>query len=45
MTKFSYKTVDTRTLKGLKLAEQLKENGWKVLDIGLYHISFERKNF
>jgi hypothetical protein len=29
-----YKTVDTRTEKGLKQVERLKANGWKVGSIG-----------
>lgn len=40
---FEYKTVDTSTLKGLKQAERLKENGWKVISVGLFNIQFERE--
>ena len=28
MSKFSYKTVNTKTVDGLKLAEKLKSDGW-----------------
>lgn len=38
--KFKYKTVSTRTLKGLKQAERLKNNGWKIGAVGWESIDF-----
>lgn len=38
-----YKTVETRTLKGLRQAERLKANGWKITGNGLFTIRFEKK--
>lgn len=35
-----YKTVDTRTLAGLRQAERLKAQGWTVGSVGLYTIQF-----
>lgn len=35
-----YKTVDTRTLKGLRRAERLKQLGWKILGSGFWTIDF-----
>jgi hypothetical protein len=37
-----YKTVSTHTLEGLKQAEQLKANGWKIIRTGLFMIWFSR---
>jgi len=34
--KLQYRTVDLRTLKGIKLAERLKANGWKIGSVGFY---------
>ncbi len=39
-TKTKYKTVDTSTLKGLKQAERLYTNGWKIIRAGLFTIQF-----
>lgn len=41
--KFKYRTIDTSTLKGLKLAERLHQNGWKIIRSGLFLIYFERE--
>jgi hypothetical protein len=41
--KIKYKTVDTRTLKGLKEAERLKMNNWEVGSIGFFTIQFYKK--
>lgn len=41
--KFEYKTCDTSTLKGLKAAERLHQDGWKIIRNGLFLIQFERK--
>lgn len=41
MTK--YRIVDTSTLKGLKLAERLHANGWKMESVGLYLIMFSKR--
>jgi hypothetical protein len=41
MTK--YRTIDTRTLKGLKQAERLHTTGWKMTQVGLYIIKFEKR--
>jgi len=39
---FKYKTVDTSTLEGLKQAERLLENGWRIIQTGLYILVFEK---
>ena len=39
---FDYKTVNTRTAKGLKDAEKLKREGWKIISSGTETIQFER---
>lgn len=41
--KFEYKTIDTRTEKGLKQAERLQRQGWKDINVGLFSIVFERE--
>ncbi len=41
--KLKYKTVDTSTLKGLKLAERLHMNGWKTIRVGLFLVYFEKR--
>lgn len=38
-----YKTVDTRTLKGLEEAERLHANGWKIGSSGLDTIQFYKE--
>ena len=38
-----YKTVDTSTLKGLKQAERLKQNGWIIGSVGLFLIQFYKR--
>jgi len=38
--KTRYKMVNTRTEKGLKEAEDLKENGWIIYSVGFYLIYF-----
>lgn len=40
MTK--YKTVDTSTLAGLKEAERLHANGWRIARSGLFLVWFEK---
>lgn len=35
-----WRTVDTRTLKGLLEAERLHRNGWKIVSVGLYILLF-----
>ena len=40
--KYTYKTVDTRTIKGLKYAEYLKAHGWHIISIGFYTLTFEK---
>ena len=39
---FDYKTVNTRTAAGLKEAEQLKKDGWKIISSGTETIQFEK---
>jgi len=38
-----FKTVIVRTESGLKKAEQLKEQGWKISSVGLDIIQFYRE--
>lgn len=40
--KYQYKTIDTSTLRGLKQAESLKANGWRLISVGLYTLIFEK---
>lgn len=40
--KTEYKSIDTRTLKGLKEAERMKANGWTIASVGVYTIMFCR---
>lgn len=42
MARFKYRTVDTRTYKGLKTAERLHLNGWRTISVGLFSIQFEK---
>jgi len=39
--KTKYKSINTKTLKGLKEAEKLQKTGWKIINMGLYIITFE----
>ena len=39
---YDYKTVDLRTEKGIKEAERLKEQGWKIVQMGFETMQFER---
>ncbi len=39
-----YKTINTRTLEGLRKAEKLKSLGWVIYSIGFNTISFYKKN-
>jgi len=41
--KFKYKTIDTRIIDGIKKAEKLKEQGWKIINNGLFTIQFEKE--
>ena len=43
MAKITYKTIDTRTLDGLKKAERLHARGWAMVSVGLFKIQFYRK--
>jgi len=38
-----YRTVDTSTLQGLKLAECLHRNGWTIARTGLFLIYFYKR--
>ena len=38
-----YITVDTRTIKGIKKAERLKEKNWIIGSVGLWRIQFYKK--
>jgi len=40
---FKYKTVDTKTLRGLKRAEWYKSHGWKIIAVGFWTITFEKE--
>ena len=41
--KLKYKTIDTRTVKGLRQAERLKAKGWKVASVGFHTIMLYKK--
>lgn len=41
--RYQWKTVDTRTTKGLKEAETLQAEGWYIISTGFYSLIFERK--
>ena len=40
---FRYKTVDTKTLRGLQRAEWYKSHGWKIIAVGFWTITFEKE--
>jgi hypothetical protein len=40
--KYQYKRIDTRTVKGLKQAENLKAKGWRIILVGIDYILFEK---
>lgn len=40
--KFEYQQVDTRSEEGLKRAEKLKANGWRIISVGFCTLLFER---
>jgi len=39
-----YKSINTRTLTGLKKAERLKKQGWKIVSVGFETIIFEKES-
>jgi hypothetical protein len=43
MSRYEYKLIDTTTVDGLKEAEKLKEDGWKIQAVGFSDIQFEKK--
>jgi hypothetical protein len=40
---WKYKTIDTRTVEGLKQAERLHEEGWTVGSVGFWTIQFYKE--
>lgn len=40
--RFKYRHVDIRSLKGMRLAERLQRNGWKIISVGFDTILFEK---
>lgn len=38
-----YRTVDTSTLEGLKVAERLHVNGWTCYSVGLFILKFWKR--
>jgi hypothetical protein len=42
-TRTEYKTVETRTLKGLKQAERLQRYGWKIERTSLFSVLMSKK--
>ena len=43
MFKYEYKSIDTSTIEGIKEAEKLHESGWKIVQVGLFTILFEKE--
>ncbi len=41
--KIKYKTVDTRSKKGLRKLEALQRKGWKIGSVGFYTIQFYKE--
>ena len=42
--KYQYKTINTKTLDGIKKAERLHQSKqWKQINTGLFTITYERK--
>ena len=39
-----YKSIDTSTLSGLKAAERLQSNGWRIYRTGLFRVWLCRPN-
>ena len=42
-SKYEYERVDVTTIDGIKRAEKLHEQGWKIISSSLFSIQFERK--
>lgn len=40
--KYEYQRIDLRSIEGIKKAERLREKGWKMLEVGIDCILFER---
>ena len=40
---FKYKTVDVRTKQGLRDAEKLRSEGWRIVSMGWDRIQFEKE--
>lgn len=40
--RYHYKNVNVRNLKGLKLAEKLQSQGWKIINAGIDTLLFEK---
>jgi hypothetical protein len=41
-TRTEYKTVETRTLKGLQQAERLQRYGWTVIRVSLFSVLMKK---
>lgn len=41
--KYKYKSIDTRTMRGIKIAEKLRAKGWEVVSVGATHIVFQKE--
>ena len=40
--KYEYRSIDTRTIQGIRAGERLQRAGWYIIRLGLYTIMFER---
>jgi hypothetical protein len=41
--KYQYKRVELKTEKDFKVAEKLKENGWRIIGSSIFAIIFEKE--
>ena len=41
--KYKYITIDLRKLKGIKKAEEMKKNGWDIINVGFNTIQLQKK--
>lgn len=39
---YQYKNISTLTVEGIKEAERLQADGWKIIRTGLFYVQFEK---
>lgn len=43
MARTQYRTIDITTLKGLKTADRLVGNGWRIVRNGMFSVQLEKR--